>query len=81
MNPFITKIISFGSKITKSGLVKPLPLSGIAKEFTELKESKNKIKGVLRFSAYLISGLIIYAVLFKGFPVDKALELLSAFGF
>ena len=81
MNPFILKAVGFIKKITASGLIKPLPLSGLGKEITKVIESKNKGKAALRLTGYIISGLIIIAVLFNGFPLDKALRLLEVFGF
>ncbi len=79
--PFLIKVTGFIKKITASGLIKPLPLSGLGKEVTTMLESKNKGKALLRLAAYLISGSIVLAVLFNGFPIDKALRLLEVFGF
>lgn len=81
MNPLFLKAVGLIKKVTASGLIKPLPLSGLGKEVTAMLESKNKVKGVLRLAAYLISGTIVLAVLFNGFPIDKALRLLEVFGF
>ncbi len=80
MNPFILKAVGLLKKVTASGLIKPLPLSGIGKEVAHVWENKTNVKGWLRLVAYVIGGSIVWAVLFRGFPLDKALELLKAFG-
>lgn len=79
--PFLIKAVGLIKKVTASGLIKPLPLSGIGKEVAQVWENKTNVKGWLRLTAYVIGGGIVWAVLFKSFPIDKALRLLEVFGF
>lgn len=67
------KLIGLIKKVTNTGLIKPLPLTGIAKEWAKVKESKN----YLRFAAYVLGGFVIYGILWRGLPVDQAIELLK----
>ena len=69
------KLAGFLKKVTDTGLIKPLPLTGLAKEWTEVKKSKN----YLRFGAYVIGGVIVYGVIWRGLPIDWALDLLKVF--
>ena len=80
MNAVLKVIGGFVKKTTNTGLVKPLPLTGLAKEFKELKESKFEMQKVVRFGAYILGGAVIYGVIWRGLPVAEALELLKALG-
>lgn len=73
------KILGLIKKVTDTGLLKPLPLSGLGKELVKLKESKNKGQAYLRIGAYVIGGLVVWGVIYKGLPVDQAIGLLKMF--
>ena len=67
------KLAGFLKKVTDTGLIKPLPLTGLAKEWTEVKKSKN----YLRFGAYALGGLVIYGVIFRGLAPETAQMILD----
>lgn len=71
------KLIGLIKKVTDTGLIKPLPLTGIAKEWAKVVDSKHSFKGYLRFAPYVLGGLVIYGILWRGLPIDQALELLK----
>ena len=67
------KIIGFLGKVTDTGLIKPLPLTGLVKEWAKVKESKN----YLRFAAYILGGFVIYGLIFKGLAPETAMQILE----
>ena len=54
------------------GLVKPLPLSAIAKEVKEIRASKWEAEKVIKIGAYILAGLVIYGVIFRGLAPETA---------
>lgn len=71
------KLIGLIKKVTDTGLLKPLPLSGLGKEIVKLKESKNKGQAYLRIGAYVLGGLTIYGLIAKGLAPDVAMQVLE----
>lgn len=68
------------NKITKSGLIKPLPGSGIVDEISEtIKEIKeqNNYKRLWKLGAYLLSGLCIWYLLSKGATSKDVEEIIG----
>ena len=59
-------------KVTDTGLVKPLPLTGLGKEIAKVRDAKNKLKAVLRVAGYILTGITIYGVIFKGLAPETA---------
>lgn len=80
MNPFLIKIIGIGKKITNTGLLKPLPLSGLAKEYRQLRESKFEFKKLIRFAAYLLGGIVLWGLITGKISFDDAIVLLKLLG-
>jgi len=74
------KFLKFLKRVTGSGLVKPLPGSGIVDEISEtVKEIKqnNNYKRLYRLGAYLISGFLFWYMLSKGMTIDRIEELIG----
>lgn len=72
--------ITLIKSIIGSGL-KPLPLSGILKEFKELKQSKFAKDKVIETVMYIIGGSIVWAVIFGKIDMETAKSLLELIGF
>lgn len=66
------KLIGLIKKVTDTGLIKPLPLTGLGKEIAKLRDSKNKLNAALRIGAYVLGGLTIYGLIFKGLAPETA---------
>ena len=80
MNPLLLKGLSI-LKSVGNGVIKPLPLSGIVKHVTEMRETKIDAAKVVKLAAYIISGVIIWGVILGKITADDALKLIQIFGF
>ena len=54
------------------GLVKPLPLSKIIDEIKEVRASKWEAEKVVKIGAYVVAGVVIYGIIFKGLAPETA---------
>jgi len=76
----LTFIAGLVKKVVSSGLVKPLPGSGIIDEvsetISEIKE-KNNYKRLIRLGAYIGSVGLFWYLIGKGMPTEKIMEILS----
>lgn len=70
-------IVGIISKLTATGVVKPLPLSGLGKEIVKAKGEKDKVKGYGRLLGYVVGGLVVWGLIFKGLAPDVAVKVLE----
>lgn len=69
----LLKAIPLGiKKVTDTGAIKPLPLTGLAKEWGKVIASKYSFKGWLRFIPYILIGFTIYGLVFKSLAPETA---------
>ena len=69
----LLKAIPLGiKKATDTGLIKPLPLTGLAREWGKVIASKYSFKGWLRFVPYIMIGFTIYGLIFKSLAPETA---------
>ena len=71
------KLAGLLKKITNTGLLKPLPLTGLGKELVKLKEAKNKVQAYLRIGSYILGGITIYGLIFKVLAPETVMDILE----
>jgi len=74
------KFLKFLKRVTGSGLIKPLPGSGIVDEISEtIKEIKtqNNYKRLWKMLAYLVMGSAMWYLMGKGVEADGIKELIG----
>lgn len=74
------KFLKFLKRVTGSGLIKPLPGSGIVDEISEtIKEIKeqNNYKRLWKLLAYLVTGFCMWFLMSKGVEADGIKELIG----
>lgn len=81
------KFLKFLKRVTGSGLVKPLPGSGIVDEISEtIKEIKeqNNYKRLWKLLAYLVTGTCMWYLMSKGVEtveIEALIGLVKLLGF
>jgi len=74
-------LINLFKKVSQTGLVKPLPLSGIANEIAEsidAVKTQNNYKRLIKLVAYLVMGVGIWYVIYRGLATcDQVKEILQ----
>ena len=61
--------------------LKPIPLSGIAKEVKELRQSKFDMHKTFKVAFYIVGGCVVWGVLLGKIDMETAKSLMGLFNF